>query len=200
MRLWVMKTLQGMLRYLPAEQPGSRCSPPRSSASDQPLFVDLKRDNLGPSLCGFNQRLGHRCLMCTPFQNHIEQLRCVYQLWVTRMQIALAGLWQPVWMSWALLKEGVSRCTGSPEAGVDICVELISQAALMQKPFNCFQPSSTSWFPLTGPPLCFAQRCECGCLKFHPPPSPEAFHCPQSFLHQAPLARGIAGHTYHLFH
>lgn len=74
----------------------------------------------------------------------------------------LAGVWQPGWTSWGLLKKGGrgtrsgSRCTGSPAAGVDICVEIISHAALMQKPFNCFQLSNTLWFPLTGPLLCFA--------------------------------------------
>ncbi len=74
----------------------------------------------------------------------------------------LAGVWQPRWTSWGLLKKGGrgtrggSRCTGSPAAGVDICMEIISHAALMQKPFNCFQPSSTLRFLLTGPLHCFA--------------------------------------------
>lgn len=53
----------------------------------------------------------------------------------------------------ALLKrKGINRVC--PEAQGNMCMEVINHAAHTLKPFNCFQLSSTLWFPATA--LCSA--------------------------------------------
>lgn len=161
-----MTPLQGRAEISPCWTTGSSRSPPRSSA--QPL--------ISSSLSTWNAAtLGHpRCAAS------IKDVLCVRPLeTISRAEARLSAAalnckkhWRRKHVSGGLtacvsvlgivedrgggVVRGGSRCTGSPEAGVDICVELISHAVLMQKPFNCFQPSSTLWFPLTGPLLCFA--------------------------------------------
>lgn len=154
-----MKTLQGLLRYVPAEQPAHTIHLLICPVSDQLLFVDVKCSDLGPSLlCSFNQRLRHGCFMCRPFEKPYQEPTRNYPLCSTVSDTdadrMLVGVWQLVWASRGLLQKwgwgsrGGSRCTGRPAAGVDICVELISHAPLMQKPFNGFQhqaPRDSLW-------------------------------------------------------
>lgn len=40
---------------------------------------------------------------------------------------------------------------GCPEAQANMCMAVISHATHTLKPFNCFQLSSTLWFPVTAP-------------------------------------------------
>lgn len=161
-----------VLRYLPpCWTTGSSRSPPRSSA--QPL--------ISSSLSTWNAAtLGHPCCAAS-IKDSAGDVLCVRPLkTISRAEVRLSAAalnckwhWRRKHVSggltacvsvgiveegaggWGVVRGG-SRCTGSPEAGVDIWVKLISHAVLMQKPFNCFQPSSTLWFPLTGPLLCFA--------------------------------------------
>lgn len=150
-----MKTLQGLLRYLSAEQLMPFTSSFVRSASDQFLniIVGLTCSNLGPSLqCSYNQRVSSGCFMCKPFESHIKSqgasvcfapLLSDTDVDVGRGLVACINVLGIAQGKGERETRGGSWCMGNPATGDDICMELISHASLMQKPFNCFQPSST---------------------------------------------------------
>ena len=158
-----MKTLPGIAEISPCWTASSHHSPP--CLSGQPLISSSL-------LVTTAATLAHPCSVA------LDNLQFAYSLWKpyqeprrvrplfttvsdTDADMMLAGVLTLCECPADCSRQGWGKQGRPPVVGAalqweDICMQLISHTALTQKPFNCFQPSSTLWFPLTGPLLCFA--------------------------------------------